>query len=53
MAALAEELRDGRHTEAYDLSDVTAAADELAGELDDPDVWELADLASELARMGR
>lgn len=53
VAAFAEELRNGRHLDGYDLWDVADAADALAREVDDPDVWELSDLVAEVARLER
>lgn len=49
VAAYAEELREGRYAAAYDIADVADEVDRLAEELEDPDVWELADLVSSLA----
>ena len=53
VAAYAEELRQGRYADAYDMWDVSEAADALAREIDDDDVWELSDLVADVARLER
>jgi len=52
VAAYAEELREGRHATAYDMVDVADEVNRLADELEDPDVWELAELVSSIAGAG-